>query len=103
MTTVMTSPSGTRRCVMPRYQPDSAFPCLRPGAPHTARSREVAAYFERDRADLPTVLGCDICADGRHSSAVGGPILLHHWSVASRYGPPEILCALTEGSGDDSS
>jgi len=31
VTTVTTSPSGTRRCVMPRYQPDSAFPCLRPG------------------------------------------------------------------------
>lgn len=96
MTTVTTSPSGDSSVR------DAAVPA-RLGAPHTARSREVAAYFERDRADLPTVLGCDICADGRHSSAVGGPILLHHWSVASRYGPPEILRALTEGSGDDSS
>lgn len=92
---VRTEPLTHRPCVRPRHQPDPAAPCVRPGGGHTGRSIEVAAYFERDRDALLAVLGCDTCADGRRIRAIGGPILLHEWSAASRYRPPEIIRPLT--------
>ncbi len=95
-TRVETSRLETRTCVMPRHQPDSAEPCQRPGAPHTTRSREVAAFFTRDRADLLAILGCDTCADGQRPQYVDRPILMHEWSVASRYAPPQIIRQRTE-------
>lgn len=80
-----------RPCPMQPADPTSRERCVRPGGPWVSRSREMAASFDRDRAALVSVVGCDVCHGGQARGAPGGPILLHEWSAASRYGAAKIL------------
>jgi hypothetical protein len=88
-------------CVMPRSQPEPDEVCIRAGGPWTSRSIHAAAYWTRDRNDLLAVLGCDVCGHGRRTGGVPGrPLMVHQWSVASRYGKPQIGRELTEQEMD---
>jgi hypothetical protein len=88
-------------CVMPRSQPEPDEVCVRAGGPWTSRSIHAAAYWTRDRNDLLAVLGCDVCGHGRRTGGLAGrPLMLHQWSVASRYGKPQILRDLTDEEMD---
>lgn len=89
---------ASRPCPMrPGHQPTM---CTTPGGGWTSRSIEVSALFERDRAALVAAAGCDVCHGGRVHGAPGTSILLHEWTVASRYGPPEIVGPVPEDWDD---